>query len=124
VLVLLVPACADGGGAAAGCGGFDPVVLSPDSGAPSTSVELTVGWLQEGCNDYPGADEVRPLTDVPVIFSQRDVETQVGTISATEERYRGTMRFEVPATARPGPAELHLGRPDSPGPGVATFTVE
>jgi hypothetical protein len=84
-------------------------------------VELTVQRLHEGCNDYGGADEERPRSDVPVYFTQQDTETMVGTMSAAGERYRATLRFEVPLTARPGSAVLHLGPEHNP---IGTFIVE
>lgn len=119
--VLLATGCAAGGpGAAAGCVGPELVALTPDRGSASTSVEMTVEWLREGCNDHTGADEERPSEDVPVYFSQQDGETLVGTMTGAGERYRDTLRFQVPATATPGPAELYLGTVVVP---IATFTV-
>ena len=126
--LMLVAACGAGGGASASCVGPQLVSLSPGTGAADASVTLTVDWLRNGCNDtvvvgpdgpHP-ADEETPRTDVPVYFSQQPDETLVGTMSGTGAHFRGSIRFVVPRTARPGPATLLLG-PERQH--IATFAV-
>lgn len=109
VALMFVAACGAGNGSSASCVGPQLVSLSPDEGAADAAVTLTVEWLRDGCNDYTGADEGRPRKDVPVYFSQRADETLVGTLSGTGAHFRGSIRFLVPTTARPGPATLLLG---------------
>jgi hypothetical protein len=108
--MLLVSACGSGAdaGAAASCVSPQLVTLSPQHGPARTSVSLTVEWLHEGCNDTTGADEETPRT-APVYFSQQHIETLVGTMTGSGEHFRAALRFDVPATATPGPAVLHLG---------------
>ncbi|MDQ1661808.1 MAG: hypothetical protein QOJ68_1788 [Blastococcus sp.] len=109
-MLLLVTACGAGAnaGAAASCVAPQLVALSPQSGPARTSISMTVEWLHEGCHDTNGPDEQRPRT-APVYFSQQHVETLVGTMTGSGEHYRAALRFDVPATATPGPAVLHLG---------------
>ncbi|MGY1592506.1 hypothetical protein ACI79D_11055 [Geodermatophilus sp. SYSU D00708] len=123
--VLLASACGHGAtaGGAASCVGLQLVGLSPDRGAALTSTELTVEWLREGCNDHGGADEERARRDVPVYFVREQTNTRVGTVTGSGDRYRATLRFQVPDTATPGPALLYLGDP-STGSVLGTFTVE
>jgi hypothetical protein len=123
---LLVPllfaiACGSGGsGGDAACPAPPPASVSPDHGPALTSVTLTVEGLHEGCNDYNGADEERPREDVPVYFTQQDIDMQIGSVTGSGDGYRDSLRFEIPATAEPGPAVLYLG-PERQA--IATFTV-
>jgi hypothetical protein len=105
--VLLATAC--GTAASASCVGPQLVALSPDQGPALASIDLTVEWLREGCNDTNGSDEERARSDVPVFFAQQDDETLVGTVTGSGERYSATLRFQVPDTATPGSAVLSLG---------------
>lgn len=108
--LLLVSACGSGAGAGAAASCVPPrlVTLSPQHGPAQTAISLTVEFLHEGCNDTNGADEERPRT-ASVYFSQQHVETPVGTMTGAGKHYTATLRFDVPATATPGPAVLHLG---------------
>lgn len=108
--LLLVPACSGraDAGAAASCVGPQLVSLSPHSAPPRRSISLTVEWLQEGCHDANGPNDVRPRT-AAVYFGQQQSETLVGTMTGAGTHYIATLRFDVPAAAVPGPAVLYLG---------------
>jgi hypothetical protein len=119
--VLLATACGPGGtGASASCVGPQLVALSPDHGPALSSIDVTVDWLREGCNDYSGADEERPWSDVQVYFAQQETRTLVGTMTGAGDRYSATLRFQVPPAATPGPAILYLGPEHQV---IGTFTV-
>jgi hypothetical protein len=119
--VLLVTACGSGAnaGTAASCVSPQLVTLSPHQGPARTSVSMTVEWLHDGCNDTTGADEERPRT-ATIYFGQQQTETPVGTMTGAGARYTATLRFDIPATAVPGPAVLSLG---SEHEVVGRFTV-
>ena len=70
---------------------------------------VRVEWLHEGCDDHSGADEERPLTDVPVAFVQGGTEVRLGTVSGTGERYAGTLTAVVPPGGVPGAAVVTVG---------------
>jgi len=109
VAVLLLAGCSAGSaGAAASCVG--PVMtVDPAQARGGDPVTVTVEWLHEGCNDHSGADEERPLTDVPVSFVQDGVRVLLGRVSGTGERYTGTLTVPLPAQATPGAAGVALG---------------
>jgi len=119
-LALLAGCSAGGGGtSAAACAG-PQLTLSPAEATVGQQVTATVEWLHSGCDDTGGADEERPLVDVPVSFVQGGTTVLLDEVSGTGERYSATLVFPVPAEATPGPAELTVA-----GSGVlpATLTV-
>jgi hypothetical protein len=83
-------------------------------------VTLSVEWLRDGCHDTDMPSDERPRTDVPVYFSQRNQDAAVGTVSGCGAHHGGTLRLDVPTTARAGSAVLYLGREHQR---IATFTV-
>jgi len=117
----LLAGCSAGGGgtSAASCTG-PQVTLAPTQAAVGQEVTATVEWLHSGCNDTGGADEERPLVDVPVSFVQGSTTVLLDEVSGAGERYSATLVFPVPAEATPGPAGLAVA-----GSGVSptTFTV-
>jgi hypothetical protein len=110
VVAVLLTGCGAGGaaGAAASCVG-PQLTLVPDRAAAGQQVTLSVEWLREGCDDHTGADEERPLTDVPVSFVQGATTVPLGAVSGTGDRYAGSLTVAVPGDAGPGPAEVRLG---------------
>jgi hypothetical protein len=107
---VLATGCGAGGGAGAASSCVGPqLTLVPDRAAVGQEVTVGVEWLREGCDDHPGADEERPLTDVPVSFVQGATEVRLGTVSGTGDRHAGSVTVTVPSSAGPGPAEVRLG---------------
>jgi hypothetical protein len=106
-------------GVAASCVG-PQLTLTPAEGTPGTPVTAAFEWLHEGCNDYSGADEERPLVDVPVTFVQGGLEVPLGTVTGSGERWADALAFGVPDAALPGPAEIRL---DGSAAGATPFTV-
>ena len=105
---LLAGCTAGGSGIAASCVG-PSMTLTPTAAAVGEDVTVAVEWLREGCNDYSGADEERPLTDVPVTFVQDGARVPLGTVGGTGERYAGRLTAPVPQQAVPGAAAVVLG---------------
>ncbi len=106
--------CAAGSAPAASCAA--PLVrVAPAEARAGDQVVVTVTGLHEGCNDHNGADEERPMLDVPITFLQGDTGRLVGEVSGTGETYAGRASIAVPADAEPGPATVSV---------AATFTAE
>jgi hypothetical protein len=112
LLAALLAGCGGGGGAAASCVG-PTVTLTPARAAVGEDVTVRVEWLREGCNDHTGADEERPLTDVPVTFVQGDTRVPLGTVSGAGDHHAGTLTAPLPEAA-PGAASIELGVPAEP----------
>lgn len=86
---------------------------------PGQVVTVTGEWFHSGCEDTyttgPGCsgsparpdDPEAPLPDVQLTLHQGSKTWVLGTENATGERYSISWRLELPATAKPGPAELH-----------------
>jgi hypothetical protein len=116
VLVTAVVAAAGCGttatpGVAGSCAGPLPTV-APTAAAAGERVSYSVEWLHSGCRDTnPGTEVDKPLLDVPVEVAQGSAHAVVGTVSGSGERFRGALRFLLPAWVRPGPAELLLDGP-------------
>ena len=107
VIVGVLAGCGGGGNgtSAASCTG-PQVTFSPAQAVVGQEVTATVEWLRSGCDDTGGADEERPLVDVPVSFVQGSTSVPLGEVSAAGARYGATVVFPVPAAAVPGPAGL------------------
>ena len=113
--LLLLAGCAGSGGdeVAAACVG-PQLGLAPAAAAVGDDLTVTVEWLREGCDDTGGADEERPVSDVPVVLVQGGTRVQLGTVSGRGDRYAGSLTASVPGEARPGPATVVLEHGGSP----------
>ena len=113
LLAALLAGCGRGPGAAASCVG-PQLTLTPARAAVGEDVTVSVEWLREGCNDYSGADEERPLTDVPVVFVQGGTRVLLGTVSGSGDRHAGSLTAPVPGWAGPGTAAVRLEHGGTP----------
>ena len=83
------------------------IEVSPESGAPSSSIHVTGKYFADGCNDTGPASQAPapPQKGIHVSLRQGDAEFELGVVDAGPD-YTFTLDAEVPSDASPGDAQI------------------
>ncbi len=73
------------------------------------SLQVSADWLWSDCNDTNGGTWGHALRDQAITWTQSQVSTELARADADPRTAHLEVAVTVPASARPGPAEIRIG---------------
>jgi hypothetical protein len=104
---LLAGVCACSSGSTGGACAAPEITATPSTVKAGGTVQVDGIYFRDGCQDQWSGSESAPLKDQAIVLTVDGVDSELGRVDSSDGTISTTVR--IPASTRPGPAQLRVG---------------
>jgi|EBPBio282013_DNA_FD.fasta_scaffold59874_2 hypothetical protein len=105
--LLLAGVSAYSSGSTGGACAAPEIAATPSTVKAGGTVHVNGIYFRDGCQDQWSGGESAPLKDQAIVLRVDGVDTEIGRVDSSNGTITTTVR--IPASTRPGPAQLQIG---------------